>query len=188
MMNAPLIDSRINRFWAKIRKPFRGIINLVTSKGKVQTAQVSGLSGETLQSIELFQHFGFSSAPPSGTQAILVPIGGVTTHSVIVATENSQYRIQTLNSGEVAIYNQDGASVVLKKGKVIEANCDTFIVNCKDYEVNATSGAKINTPTLQASQQFTASSIEAQSAKVNGINMDSHKHDTPDGESGPPHN
>lgn len=213
-MNIKLIDERISRLLARVRQAFRGKLTLTETGGGVQLSQVQGLATEDLPGIELFQHYGFTSAPPAGTMAILVPMGGRTSHSVIVATENSAYRLQGLASGEVAIYNQEGASVVLKNGKIIEATCDEYRVTCKKYSVDATDNATFTTPELKATEQVTADgaingsggmsikggegasfegNVSQQSGdftskgKVIAANLpDGHIHDTPNGPSGPP--
>jgi len=213
-MNIKLIDERISRLLARVRQAFRGKLTLTETGGGVQLSQVQGLAGEDLPNIELFQHYGFTSAPPAGTMAILLPVGGRTSHSVIVATENSTYRLQGLKNGEVAIYNHEGASVVLKSGKIIEATCDEYRVKCKKYSVDASDNATFTTPELKASEQVTADgsingnggmsikggdgasfegNVSQQSGdftskgKVIASNLpDDHIHDTPDGPSGPP--
>ncbi|QOF68294.1 phage baseplate assembly protein [Actinobacillus sp. GY-402] len=116
-------------FNKSIRQVFRGKLNLIKSEDEIQKAQVSGLADETLQDVELMQHFGFTSVPPENTEAVIIPIGGATSHGVIVATEHGAYRIKNLGKGETAIYNQSGAQIVLKRGKVIDINCDTLHIN-----------------------------------------------------------
>ncbi|HBC7419261.1 TPA: phage baseplate assembly protein V [Serratia marcescens] len=213
-MNIKMIDERISRFLARVRQAFRGKVNLVNTAGGIQTAQVGGLAGEDLPGAELFQHYGFTSAPPAGATAIVIPVGGRTSHSVIIATEHSACRLQGLEDGEVAIYNQDGASVVLKSGKIIEVTCDEYRVKCKKYSVDATDNATFTTPEVKASEQVTADgaingnggmaikggdgatfegNVSQQSGdftsrgKVIAENLpDNHIHDTPDGPSGPP--
>lgn len=213
-MNISVIDERIRRILAAVRRSFRGKINTVNTAGGVQTAQLAGLATETLPGVELFQHYGFTSAPPAGTAAVVIPIGGKTSHSIIVATEHSAYRLQGLENGEVAIYTDEGASIVLKRGKVIEASADTFTFNGKNFNVNASQQATFTTPNLQASEQVTAAgaingngglSVKGgagaafegnvsqtsgdftSKGKVIGSNLpDGHIHNTPDGKSGPP--
>ncbi|MFZ4220949.1 phage baseplate assembly protein V [Enterobacter ludwigii] len=213
-MNIKLIDERVSRLLSRVRQVFRGKLALTETGGGVQLSQVSGLPGEDLPGIELFQHYGFTSAPPAGTMAVLVPVGGRTSHSVIVATENSAFRLQGLENGEVAIYTDEGSSIVLKRGKIIETTCDEYRVKCKKYSVDASDNATFTTPELKASEQVTADgsingnggmsikggngtafegNVEQTSGdftsqgKVIGSNLpDSHIHDTPDGPSGPP--
>jgi len=122
------LDARIGRALGRIRLAFRAVLKTLDTKPGVQLMQAAGLSGETLQASELFQHFGFTSAPPEGTQCIVLPIAGKTAHSVIVATEAGAYRVDGLKSGEVAVYNQSGAKIVLKEGKIIEMECDDFLL------------------------------------------------------------
>jgi phage gp45-like len=56
-----------------------------------------------------------------------------------IATEHGSYRLK-----------------VLKRGRVIETDCDVFQVNYKSWLVNASSGADFNTPMPTASAQVTA--------------------------------
>ncbi|PJG86221.1 phage baseplate assembly protein V [Conservatibacter flavescens] len=139
-----------------VRAAFRGVLQLAHSGDNIQKAQVSGLADEVISDTELMQHFGFTSVPPADTQVLVIPVGGKTTHSVIVATENGAYRIKNLQSGEVAIYDQSGSSIILKQGKLIEVSCDNFVVNCQQYSVTATTGASFDTPNLETSKLLTA--------------------------------
>lgn len=154
------VDSRIRRAMAGIRRAFRGRLTRVNSALKIQQVQVNGLSGEQLQDAELFQHFGFTSNPPAGTQCILLPLGGQTSHSLIIATEHEKYRITQLESGEMAIYSMEGAYVAIKKGRVVETVCDIYRVRCKQYEVTtddfnvaASRHTVFDTPDLHATKE-----------------------------------
>lgn len=137
-----------------VRAAFRGVLNLVKSGSDIQQVQVSGLADETIQDLELMQHFGFTSVPPAGTQAVVIPLGGKTTHGIIVATENGSFRVKNLKNGEVAIYDSSGSTVILKNNRVIDIECDTFNIKCKQYSVTASSGANFKTPKLETDQQF----------------------------------
>jgi phage baseplate assembly protein V len=147
------IDKRINRALAAIRKPFRIVISGVNSQGGVQAISGTGLAGEPLRDLEHFQQFGFTSAPPEGAMGVAVPMGGKTSHSIVVATEHMSLRLVALNPGEVAIYSSQGAKVVIKQGRIVEVDCDDYIVNCKRYTVNSDEKADFNTPTVTMSQQ-----------------------------------
>ncbi|WP_232551165.1 phage baseplate assembly protein V [Klebsiella michiganensis] len=154
------VDLRIRAALRGIRLAFRGRLTRVKSDLSIQQVQVNGLAGEKLQDAELFQHFGFTSCPPAGTQCIVLPIGGQTSHSIIIATENGAYRLQVA-SGEMAIYSDEGAYVHIKKGRIVETECDEYLVKTKkytvqaeDYDVTATTGANFETPLLKASDQL----------------------------------
>lgn len=150
------IDTRISRALSRIRLAFRGVIRAVNSGTPIQLVQGDGMAGETLQDAELFQHYGFTSVPLPGAMKIVLPIGGRTSHGIVIATEHASYRLQGLAGGEVALYTDEGAKIVLKRGKIIETSCEVFRVNCQTWEVNAQQKADFNTPTLTASTQLIA--------------------------------
>lgn len=139
-----------------VRQALRGVIQTLDSADSIQKAQVSGLADELLQEVEVVQQFGFTSHPPAGSQAVVIPIGGESSHSVVIGTENASFRIKGLGSGEVAIYDQSGSSIVLRAGRVVAIDCDTFTLNCNNFQVSASGGASFSTPNLSTSADFAA--------------------------------
>ena len=133
----------------EIRQAFRGVLHLVKSTDNIQKVQASGLADETLQDVELMQQFGFTSVPPANTQAVILPIGGQTTHGIVIATENGSFRVKNLQGGEVAVYDESGSSIVLKKGRLIEIDCDVL-------KINAATKVDISSPLVETDQVFTA--------------------------------
>ncbi|KDB09520.1 phage baseplate assembly protein V [Burkholderia sp. lig30] len=129
------IDKRIQRALAGVRQAFRGVVNSVSSDGPVQIVGGEGLSGEAMTDLEYMQHYGFSSNPPDGTMAVILPIGGKTGHGIIIATEHGAYRFKQLMRGEVAISSDEGDSVVLNRGRVINVKTKTLNIDADD-EVN----------------------------------------------------
>lgn len=133
----------------EIRQAFRGVLHLVKSADNIQKVQTSGLADETLQDVELMQQFGFTSVPPANTQAVILPIGGQTTHGIVIATENGSFRVKNLQGGEVAVYDESGSSIVLKKGRLIEIDCDVL-------KIKAATKVDISSPLVETDQVFTA--------------------------------
>lgn len=127
-----------------VRTAFRATLSGLRTSPPVQLVQAKALAGETLQNLELFQQFGFTSGPPEGTEMIIVPLGGKTSHGVIIATEHGSFRVRVAQ-GETSVYNQWGAKITLKKDRLIHMECDDFVadikngwrVNCKNAETNA---------------------------------------------------
>jgi len=154
-----LIDKRIRKALSGIRLAFRGVLTRITTTGGVQTAQVAGLAPEGLEGIEMFQQYGFTTAPPEGAMAIVLPLGGRTSHGIVIATEHSSYRLQGLESGEVAIYTDEGASIVLKRNRIIAATCDDWELDCKRMKVNASESVAFTTPELSTSEKLTAQGL-----------------------------
>lgn len=161
-----------------VRAAFRGVLNLVKSGSDIQQVQVSGLADETIQDLELMQHFGFTSVPPAGTQAVVIPLGGKTTHGIIVATENGSFRVKNLKSGETAIYDSSGSTIILKNNRVIDVECEAYNVKCKTYQVTASEGTTINGNLTQAEGSFSTSGDVTASGDVsaNGTSLSTHKH------------
>lgn len=150
------IDRRIDRALSGVRQAFRCVLTQVNSTPEVQLVQADALADEQLQDNEQFQDYGYTSNPPPGTMAVVLPLGGRTSHGIVIATEHGDYRLKSLKPGEVALYTDEGAKIVLGRGRVISVDCDEFRVNCKNYQVNASGGAKFDTPMVTASAQVTA--------------------------------
>ncbi|MDF0604637.1 phage baseplate assembly protein V [Neisseriaceae bacterium TC5R-5] len=150
------VDQRIRRAFGNVRQGFRAVVGLIDSQGEVQTGQLAGLAGEQLQDVELFQHYGYTANPPPGSMAMVLPLGGNSEHSIVIATEHGDFRLKQLKSGEVALYTNEGSKIVLKQGRLIEVECDSFVLNCKKWQVNASEQASFSTPQLNTSAQFNA--------------------------------
>lgn len=132
-----------------VRQAFRGTLNLVKSADNIQKVQVSGLADETLQDVELMQQFGLTSVPPAGTQVVVLPMGGETTHSIVIATENGSFRVKNLKSGETAVYDESGSTIILKQGRLIEIDCDIL-------KITATTKVEISSPLVETDRVLTA--------------------------------
>lgn len=132
-----------------IRQAFRGKLTLTQSGESIQRVQVQGLADETLQDIEQLQQFGFTSHAPAHTDVIVIPLGGDTSHGIVIASEHGSFRVKNLQSGEVAVYDQSGSSIVLKQGKLIEIDCDTLYIK-------AQTKIRMESPLVEASEVLTA--------------------------------
>lgn len=146
------VQKQIDRAMMMVRQAFRGVVGRVNSKGPIQLLMADGLAGEDLRDSEQFQEYGFTSNPPAGTMTVVLPVNGRTSHGIIIATEHETYRLKGLETGEVALYTDEGARIVLKRGRIIQVDCDVYRVNCKTFEVNADEKSEFNTPTLTASE------------------------------------
>ncbi len=148
-MDAKQIDGRIRRALGGIRQAFRGKTARTDSVGGVQRIQIEGLDGETVQDLEHAEQFGFTAHPPAGSDCVVVPLGGKTSHGIIVTTTNGAYRVSGLAEGETAVYNADGAKITLKRGRIIDIDCETL-------NINAPGGVNITAPNVDCSAEITA--------------------------------
>lgn len=154
----------IERALNGIRLGFRGKLTRNNSTSPIQLAQAAGLADELLQNVELMQQYGYTSNPPSGSECIVLPLGGRTGHGIIIATEHGTYRLKNLKPGEVALYSDEGDSIVLKRGRIIEVTTQTFRINAATaielnapvITGNASGSVSFNTPTVNASAAIVA--------------------------------
>ena len=95
----------------------RGIVDSVVP-GVIQriTATVWDVVG-AIANREFFQHYGFTSRPLAGSEVIFIRQGN---HFVAIASDDRRYRI-TLEAGELALYDDQGQKVHLKRDGIIEA-------------------------------------------------------------------
>lgn len=105
----------------------RGVVRLVNDSLKLQGLQVSLLAGETHDDVERFQEYGFSSHPHPGAEAVLVFAGGNRSHGLVIAVDDRRYRLKGLAEGEVALFDDLGTKLHLKRGGIIEATASTQI-------------------------------------------------------------
>ena len=207
-----IINRRIATALTALRLPFRGRLTRISTRGGVMTAQLQGLEPETLQEVEVFQHYGLTTVPPEGAGAVIIPLGGKTSHGVVIATEHGQYRVRELQGGEVALYTDEGVSITLHKGKKVAIHCDDYELHCKNstvhcerHTVNASKAITMDTPQLTATKKATVKGLFTGSggasftgnightggtfttvkAAINGVDVGMHNHTTSDGDSGP---
>ncbi|AOJ08649.1 phage baseplate assembly protein V [Burkholderia mayonis] len=169
------IDKRIQRAVSGIRQAFRGMIGGVQTNGPTATVRGEGLAGENLVDLELFQHYGYTSSPPAGTMMVVVPVGGKTSHGIVIATEHGQYRLKALKAGEVALYTDEGDSIVLARGRVID-------IKTKTLNIEAEESVNFKTPTvnmdhaLNVAEQITGKGGMSMSggdgARIDSLNVD----------------
>jgi len=142
------IDRRIRRFLGSIRLPFRGVGSSVNSNAPVQLADGDGMATEKIRAAELMQHYGFTSHPPAGFLYLCVPVGGKTAHGMMIATDHSS-RLKGLAPGELALYTDEGDSIVMKRGHIVEINTQTL-------RINASTKVELNTPKVQMNAPLVA--------------------------------
>lgn len=124
----------------------RGVVALVNDALKIQQLQLTVLDGETVVAQRL-QNYGFTSVPLAGAEAVLAAIAGARSHLVVVATDDGRYRLKGLQNGEVAIYTDEGDSIVMKRGHLVEVTTQTL-------HVTAQTKVRFDTPRMELSGDF----------------------------------
>ena len=119
----------------------RCVLRLASDGLKMQAVQVGVLADETIDDVERVQNYGFTSVPLPGAEGIMLFLGGDRAHGVVIAMDDRSYRLKGLKGGEVALYTDEGDSIVLKRGHIMEATTETF-------KLTATTGVQILTPAM----------------------------------------
>jgi hypothetical protein len=97
------IGAQVSRAVGKVaRLAVRGIIKTAQANGLIQ---VEAHSGDAFDSAELWQQAGFSSRPTSGTEAIVIKIGGESDHPVVIATTLRSARPSDLALGDSSMHS-----------------------------------------------------------------------------------
>lgn len=120
-MSVDVIRREIRRALAGTRAAFRGVLQAYRHRAQgAVLVRAEGVPGETLPDIELIQQAGVAAGLPAGTQVIVLPLGGRTTHSIVIASEYGAYRVQ-VGVGEVALHHltEPDCHVHLKAGRVV---------------------------------------------------------------------
>ncbi len=99
--------------------------------GAVQQVQATWEAGySSRDNIDVLYHYGFSAAPPIGTDLHLAFIDGSKSKPVVVATGHQTYRLRGISSGDVALYDSRGVSIWLTaSGPVVTCNGLPMTVN-----------------------------------------------------------
>ena len=106
----------------------RAIVKGIDDAKKFQALQIELLGGEVSDEVERVQNYGFTSVPLAGAEAVAVCVGGKRDHAVVIAVEDRRYRIKNLESGEVAVYTDQGDKMVFKRGGTIEVTASTKVM------------------------------------------------------------
>lgn len=100
----------------------RAVIAAVNDGAQAQALQVELLADEVQDGVERFQGYGFTSHPHPGAEALAVCVGGTRSHMIVVQVEDRRYRLKNLAEGEVALFDDLGQVVHLKRdGIAIES-------------------------------------------------------------------
>jgi phage baseplate assembly protein V len=171
----------------------RGLVSRVDDSTALQQIQARLHVGETRDEMERFQNYGITSKPFVGAEALVVFLNGHRDDGIVVAIDDRRYRLTGLVEGEVALYTDEGDTIVIKRGGHIEVNGHGSVkVAAPEIEANATTRAKVSGPNVEvvATTKVTVTSplvemtgalsvtgaVTAGSVTAGGIGLASHSH------------
>lgn len=125
----------------------RGIVRVITDGGGLQLIQASLMANETRSNLERLQEYGFTSNPHPGAEAAIIFVGGNRDHGLVIAVDDRRYRLRPLETGEVAIYTDEGDYIKLGRNREIE-------VNTQVCRIIATDMVRMETPELRVTGEI----------------------------------
>ena len=159
---------------ARIRRVVMGsVIKIVDDSGDLQKMQVETIGRSVYDNIENFGVFGVASNPPAGLDAIIVERNG---KYISIAIGDRKYRIKNLASGDTAIYDTRGQTVILNSNGInlTDKNGNNIIMGGSGINLNGviiTQDGTMTTPsTITAGGDITSGS---------GKTLDTHRHEVP---------
>lgn len=99
----------------------RAVVNLVNNAASMQQVQVDAV--ETIEDVEHFQPYGYSSVPAPGAEAVIVCSGGDRAQAMAVVVTDQGARPTDQVEGEVAVFHRDGHRINLRANGDIEIQC-----------------------------------------------------------------
>lgn len=97
----------------------RAVVKSINASGKCQTVDVALLGGQDKTGIEHLEPYGFTSHANPGAEAVVLFPDGDRSHGVIITVSDRRYRMQGLERGEVALYDDLGQSVMLTRDGIV---------------------------------------------------------------------
>jgi len=143
--------SQLNRFLEPIRVRIRmivsrAIVSLIDDSKNMQIVQLNLMKDETKDGVERVQNYGFTSHPKPDAQAVVLFVSGNRDHGLVVALDDSRYRLKDLPEGGVAVYDFDGNYIKLTEANGIEIEAPNQKVTIKasgDIEIGNNSLKKL---------------------------------------------
>ena len=96
----------------------RATVTLVDDAPTMQSLQVAATTEETLDACEHWQGYGLTVHPHPGAEALLLAAGGTRAMPLIIACADRRYRLTGLEQGEVALQDDQGQTIVLRRSGI----------------------------------------------------------------------
>lgn len=137
----------------------RAVVKLVNAANPRQRLQLSLLAGELKGGIEHVEPYGFTSHPKTGAEAVAAFFGGDRSHGVAIVVSDRRYRLQALAEGEVALHDDTGQRIVLKRDGIDVFTDKQITATCTTAIVNASASTTINSPSTLCTGALTVKGL-----------------------------
>lgn len=168
----------------------RGTVALVDAARKMQGLQMRLTAREVKDGVEHFEPYGYTSNPLPGAEALLGFVGGDRSHCVALIVGDRRFRFVGLAPGEVAMYTDEGDSLVFRRGNRVELRTKNFDVDAQDrVTLKAGQEVVLDTPKVRATHDVEAAGqINDGVGSMQGMRDIFNVHDHDENDSGGPTN
>lgn len=152
-------ESTMAKMWRRVQTiARRARVHNLDDTGPTQAMQLQLSKLETLDPVLRLAEYGFTSSPPTDSDAVIIFVGGDRANGVAIATGHRASRLKNLQRGEAAIYDDQGRFIWIKRNSIeIEAgNKPVDIKNATVVTVNASTKVELNTPLLKVNGDIQA--------------------------------
>lgn len=132
----------------------RGTVALSNAALKMQALQVRLLADETLDQLEHFEPYGYTSRPHPGAEVLTLSVDGDRSHTVVIVAADRRYRMRELEEGEIAIQDDLGQSVHLTRDGIVVkgAGLPMVVEDTPSITFKASSFVRFETPRVECTQ------------------------------------
>jgi len=128
------MSSAIDRLYRRVLMMLAPVkITATNDTGAVHRVQIRVTPVEQIDGVPVVQLYGVASHAPVNSDAMAVFIHGDRSNPVIIATGNQAARVRNQKPGEVAIYTDEGDTIVLGRDhKIAITTKSTVTINAVD--------------------------------------------------------
>lgn len=187
----------------------RCILTALDSGPGVQSATITIMADETMRGVEYVEPYGYTSRALPGAEGVVLNVGAQRGACVALNLGNRQFRLRGLQTGEVALYTDEGDKLVFERGNTVHLTTRHLVADvADDATVNVGTKITVNAPESEFTGHVTIRGGLTWGATANGLDgparmtggltntggaivsngktLDSHTHTCPDGETGGP--
>jgi len=167
-------------------------LTAVDDSQSIQKLQIKLGKDEIRENINHIQQYGFTSHPKPQSECAVVFVGGNRDHGLVIAVDDSRYRLKKLGEGEVALYTDEGDVIQLKRGNKIDIKSATSVtINAPDTTITGNVSIDGNVSVAGAAQVqgalSSATSVADSTGTMQGMRdvYNGHKHGASSGPAPP---
>lgn len=152
-----------------------GRVSLLDDDGDLQRVQVTegaigtGFADRVLDEVPRVSEFGFTSAPPLGSEVVMIRRGSDRSQSIAIGTNHRPSRPRGLQPGDAGIYDVRSAKVMLTAGGLVIdcAGLPAVVQNASTITLRASEKVILDAPVVECTGDLTSAGTITAATEVN---------------------